>query len=228
MVGSMEFRISTQAIRITLLLGILAAAASIPLADLWIKKDTAGAVFFDTESIPSEKVGLVLGCGRNIYFHYRIDAAVELFKAGKIQHILVSGDNHTSSYDEASAMKKSLVKQGVPADRITCDYAGFSTLDSIIRAKKVFGLNQLTIISQEFHVRRALFIAKRRNMAASGYCAKDVETSIAAPTQLREVFARVKTVLDIYLLHRKPRFLGEPVPITLEQQPLSSFSPDKA
>ncbi|MDF7824855.1 ElyC/SanA/YdcF family protein [Pontiellaceae bacterium B12227] len=228
----MKIRITAKAVRILLLLLILSAVISIPLADLWIKKDSDATVFFDTESIPAEKVGLVLGCGPNIYFHYRVDAAAKLFKAGKIQHILVSGDNHTSTYDEAGAMKKSLILRGIPAARISCDYAGFSTLDSIIRAKKVFGQDQLTIISQEFHVRRALFIAKRRNLKAIGYCAQDVETSIGAPTLMREALARVKTILDLYILHRTPRFLGEPVPIQLNQPPTNrnrpTISPDKA
>ncbi|MEI6892708.1 MAG: ElyC/SanA/YdcF family protein [Pontiella sp.] len=224
----MKIRFSVQTIRRACLLALFFAAASLPLANLWIRTDTNGTVFFEAESIPSKKVGLVLGCGRNIYFHYRIEAAAKLFKAGKIQHILVSGDHHTATYNEASAMKNALIKQGVPAEQITCDYAGFSTLDSILRAKKVFGLNQLTIISQEFHVRRALFIAKRSNLEAIGFCAKAVETSIGAPTQRREAFARVKTVLDLYLLNRQPRFLGEPISIQPEPRSPALFSADKA
>ena len=224
----MKIHISAKTIRIVLLLATLAGVIFIPLANVWIRKDTDHAVFSDTASIPAEQVGLLLGCGKNIYFHYRIDAAVTLFKTGKIQHILVSGDNHKATYDEAGAMKQSLIKHGIPAERITCDYAGFSTLDSIVRAKKVFGLNQLTIISQEFHVRRALFIAKRRGITAVGFCARDVETSIGAPTQQRERLARVKTILNLYLLHRTPRFLGDPVHIRIKQQPSRPFSPDKA
>ena len=198
---------------LTIVLFLLAVLASLPVAALWIARDTAHRVYQDAEAIPPRKVGLVLGCARNIYFYHRVNAAHELFKQGKIQHILVSGDNHIATYDEATAMKDALIQRGIPPNRIVCDYAGFSTMDSVVRAKHVFGQTDITIISQEFHIRRALFIAKRKGLNAIGYCAQDVETSIGAPTLLREAFARVKTILDIYILNRKPRFLGEPVPI---------------
>lgn len=199
--------------RIALLVSILLILSSIPLSALWMKLDSASRLFKDPALIPSNKVGLVLGCAQNIYFYHRVDAAFELYKAGKIEYILVSGDNHTVTYDEAGAMKKALVRRGIPHERIYCDYAGFSTIDSVVRAREVFGQRRLTIISQEFHVQRALFIAKRKNITATGYCAEEVETSIGAPTLLREQAARVKTVLDLYLLRRKPRYLGAPVQI---------------
>lgn len=215
-------------LRISVLLTIFAAAIAIPLAKLWIHLDTKQSVYTETQMIPPQSVGLVLGCGRNIYFYHRIEATVRLYKAGKINHILVSGDNHKVTYNEAGAMKSALIKRGIPPDRITCDYAGFSTIDSIIRAKKVFRQNQITIISQAFHVRRALFIAKRHHIEAIGYCADDVETALGARTQMRESLARVKTILDIYFLHRKPRFLGEPVQIGISQHPPIPISRDKA
>ncbi|MDF7801707.1 ElyC/SanA/YdcF family protein [Pontiellaceae bacterium B1224] len=207
-----------------MLLGLaLAAVISIPVSNHWIRRDSQHTVYTDAGRIPPRNVGLVLGCAKNIYFYHRIDAAATLYKANKIKYILVSGDNHTATYDETTAMKAALIQRGVPANRIICDYAGFSTIDSIIRARKVFGQSRITIISQEFHVQRALFIAKRKHIDAIGYCALDVETSIGARTQLREAFARVKTVLDLYLLHRRPRFLGKPVLIGTQNQ--SSPSP---
>lgn len=221
----MRFRPTLQTIRRLLLLILLAAALSIPASSHWIRRDGRHRVYSDVGWIPPRNVGLVLGCARNIYFHYRIDAATALYKARKINYILVSGDNHKATYDETTAMKTALIKRGIPADRIICDYAGFSTIDSIIRAREVFGQNRITIISQEFHVRRALFIAKRQQLDAIGYCALDVETSIGASTQLREAFARVKTVLDLYLLHRQPRFLGKPVLIGNQNQPPAIPSP---
>lgn len=207
---------------------VLAALCSIWLADFWIRADSDSRTYMNADEIPARKVGLVLGCAPNVYFHYRIDAAVELFKAGKIEFVLVSGDNHVMAYDEAGAMKESLIMKGVPEERIYCDYAGFSTIDSIIRAREIFGQEEITVISQEFHVRRALFIARRKNIDAAGYCARDVEVSIGAPTQLREAFARVKTVLDIYLLYRQPRFLGEPIQIDLDTPQEEPFPRDKA
>jgi SanA protein len=205
-----------------------AVVVSAAAARWWINSDTNEAIHKNIENIPKRKVGLVLGCARNMYFYSRIEAARQLFTADKIDFILVSGDNHKATYDEAGAMKQALINSGIPPERIVCDYAGFSTLDSIIRAKRVFGVDELTIISQEFHVRRALFIANRRQVDAIGYCAVDVETSIGTRTSLREVFARVKTIMDIYLLHRQPVFLGEPVNIGSESSGPSSFPADKA
>jgi len=209
----MSFQLSFKRLRIGILIVVLLALISIPLADLWIRADSRKLAFHSTDNIPASKVGLVLGCGPNIYFHYRIKAAVELFESGKVDYLLVSGDNGTVYYDETGAMKAALIRHGIPAERIVCDFAGFSTIDSIIRANQVFGLDSITIISQEFHVRRAIFIAHRKGLKAVGFCAQDVEKSIGAPTLMRERFARVKTVLDLYILNRKPRFLGEPIPI---------------
>ena len=183
------------------------------IAEQWINRDSSPRLHTEPGTLPVRKVGLVLGCAENLYFHNRIHAACTLYNAGKIHFILVSGDNHTKTYDETTAMKTALIQRGIPADCIICDYAGFSTIDSVVRAKAVFGQQEITIISQPFHVRRALFIAKRKQIDAVGYCAPDVTVSIGARTQLRETFARVKTILDLYLLHRKPRFLGPPVQI---------------
>ena len=119
-------------------------------------------------------------------------------------------------------MRDALLERGVPAERVVRDFAGFSTLDSIVRAREVFGQREITIISQDFHVRRALFIAKRRGLDAVGYAAPDLEHSLAAPTMRREALARVKTILDLYLLRRQPRFLGEAVRIGNEPAPHAS------
>ncbi len=222
----MSFRFTFRQLCISALLLPLLAALSIPLADVWIRMDSRHAVYQTPDFIPASRVGLVLGCGPNIYFHYRIDAAVKLFEAGKIEYILVSGDNGTVYYDETGAMKKALIQHGIPAERIVCDFAGFSTIDSMIRAQEVFELETLTVISQEFHVRRAVFIGRRKKMNVIGFCAQDVEKSFAAPTLVREQFARVKTILDLYILRRRPRFLGEPIPIG--EQPPTALAPNKA
>ena len=105
----------------------------------------------------------------NLYFDYRILAAVELYKAGKIKYILISGDNRKKDYNEPEEMKKALIQKGVPAKFIYLDYAGFRTLDSVVRAKEVFGQNQLTIISQRFHNERAIYLAEK--FPKSFFCA---------------------------------------------------------
>jgi len=165
---------------------------------------------------PKKHVGLVLGTskyvvsgGRNLFFKYRIDATVKLYRAGKIQHILVSGDNGHKSYNEPEEMRKELIKQGIPNDRITLDYAGFRTFDSMIRCKEVFCQSDIIIITQRFHLHRALFLANRFGINAIGFEAKDVPKSYAVKTTVREYFARVKALLDIYILNTSPKFLGQ-------------------
>lgn len=196
-------------------------AISIAASNRWIASSADGRLYDSTAEIPFNDVGLVLGAnknargGPNLYFENRIDAAAALFKAGKIRHLLVSGDNHISEYDEATDMKNALVARGVPDTCITLDYAGFRTLDSVVRCKKVFGQKKVTIISQEFHNQRAVFIAGFYDMEAIGFNAKDVPASYSLKTNFREYIARFKAVLDLYLLRTSPRFLGEEVKIRL-------------
>lgn len=176
-------------------------------------------LFDDTESIAQNKVGLVLGAGKftsfgriNLYYKYRLEAAVALYKADKIQFILVSGDNGRKDYDEPSDFKNDLIKKGIPAEKIALDYAGFRTLDSVIRAKEIFGLNKLTIISQKFHNERAIFLAKHNNIEAIAYNAKDIKGRYGIKTKLREYAARTKAAIDI-LFNVQPKFLGKKIQI---------------
>ncbi len=174
---------------------------------------------FKVAEVPNTKVAIVLGTSEflkngstNMYFKFRIEAVVDLWQAGKIKYVLVSGDNSTKKYDEPTAMKEALVKRGIPASRIVLDYAGFRTLDSMVRAKEVFGQKKLIIVSQQFHVERALVIAKFKDIEAFGYNAVDVEAYSGFRTKLREYFARIKLWLDL-LLGVDPKYLGDPVPI---------------
>jgi SanA protein len=127
--------------------------------------------------------------------------------------VIVSGDNSTQYYDEASAMKKALVENGVPDSVITLDYAGFRTLDSVVRCKWVFGQSDIILVSQEFQNERALFIAEHFGINAVGFNAQDVPEGYGLKTSIREYFARVKAVLDIYVLKTQPKFPGPPEPI---------------
>jgi len=170
--------------------------------------------------LPHNKVGLVLGCSKylgatteNRFFRGRINAARALYQAGKIDYILVSGDNHRKGYDETTDMKQTLIDLGVPADKITCDYAGFTTLDSVVRAKEVFGQSSITVISQRFHNIRAIYLAQAAGIDAVGFNAAEVPFKSAFKTYLRESASRVKAVWDVHIARRHPRFLGEPVRI---------------
>lgn len=122
----------------------------------------------------------------NRYFTRRIDTAAALYHAGKVKWLLVSGDNGRKNYDEASGMQQALIAKGVPAKVIFCDYAGFSTLDSVVRANKVFSENHITIISQEFHNQRAIWLAKQYGIDAIGFNAPDLNMKHGLYTQLRE------------------------------------------
>ena len=172
------------------------------------------------DAVPAAKVGLVLGTSKNtkggsvnLYFKYRIDAAAKLYKAGKVRYLLVSGDNHTKTYDEPEDMKQALIAAGVPDSCIFLDYAGFRTFDSIIRCWKVFGQSQFIVISQPFHNERAIFIGRHYGLWVSAYNAEEVTKSYGLRTHLREYLARVKAVFDVYIFNTKPKFLGEQVEI---------------
>lgn len=176
-----------------------------------------GILFDRVEDVPHQRVGLVFGCSErlgsreNLYFKYRIQAAAELWKAGKVDCLIVSGDNREMYYNEPVAMRKALVKAGVPFKKIACDYAGLRTLDSVVRAKKIFGLSELTLISQRFQNERAAYIAKANGMKVVGYNAQDVEGDSGRAIKDREVFARVKMWLDVNVTDEQPRHLGDPV-----------------
>lgn len=184
-----------------------------------IEKDTKDFVTSDLSKIPNEKVGLVLGTGKtlangtpNLYFTYRMDAAAELYHAGKIKYLIVSGDNSRKNYNEPEDMKLALIEKGIPEHHIFEDFAGFRTLDSVVRAKEIFGQSSYIIISQRFHNERAVFLAQQNGIDAFGYNAKDVNRAAGFKTNLREKFARAKVYLDLWV-GIEPKFGGEKISI---------------
>ena len=185
-------------------------------ADAAIRVASSGRVYSKTtvDAVPSARAAVVLGCSRtvrgglgNLYYQRRIRAAADLFASGKVRAVLVSGDNHVKSYNEPTDMKGDLVACGVPADKIVCDYAGFRTLDSVIRARKVFGLEDIIVVSQPFHVRRAVFLARGFGINAFGYEAEDVSGRHSVKTCLREQLAKIAALIDV-VIRRQPKFLG--------------------
>jgi SanA protein len=183
-----------------------------------------GKLFDNVKELPPAKVGLVFGTtdrykGReNRYFRYRIDAAVEVWKAGKVETLIVSGDNRTKFYNEPEKMKAALIEEGVPASRIVCDYAGLRTLDSVVRAKKIFGADKILVISQRFQNERAIYLAQANGIEAFGFNAEDVELQAGYKTKIREVGARVKMWLDVNFLDTAPAHLGEKVELPSDPQ----------
>jgi len=187
--------------------------------DFLVSLSTKNKIYVSVYNIPKNKVGLVLGTSKysihkkiNLYYRYRIVAAFNLYKNRKIDYIIVSGDNRIRRYNEPKLMKRDLIRMGIPPNKIYLDYAGFRTFDSIIRAKQVFGLRKITIISQKFHIERAIFIAEQKGIKAIGFAAKDIGFKRGFNIIIREKFARVKMVLDL-LLNNKPRFLGKRIKI---------------
>src|SRR5688572_16479616 len=184
--------------------------------NIWIVKSTEGNVYSDLEQLPDHRIALVLGTsyrsvggGPNPFFQNRIEMAATLYSMGKIDHFILSGDNSTKYYNEPLEMKKALIKKGVPEKAITLDYAGLRTLDSVVRSKKIFGQNKITIITQPFHSYRALFISRYYDMDAVAMVAEDPEIEQTFKVRIREYLARTKAVLDLYIFKTDPRFLGE-------------------
>ena len=178
-----------------------------------VDRKTAKALYDDLNLVPACQVGLLLGTNPylknglpNKYFLYRIEAAVQLYQAKKIQYILVSGDNHRNDYNEPEEMKKALIKKGIPESSILMDYAGFRTLDSVVRAKTVFGKERFMIISQRFHNERALYLAQYNHIEAVGFNAQDVTAYYGLKTRVREYLARLKLFIDLWF-EVNPKFL---------------------
>ena len=188
-------------------------------SNLVVSCSTKKMVYPSVESIPYNKTALLLGTSKylsdgrkNLYYQYRIEAVAALFHAHKVDYVIVSGDNSREDYDEPTDMKNDLVAAGIPAERIYLDYAGFRTLDSVVRCKEIFGQTAFTIVSQQFHNERAIYLARHYNIAAIGFNAKDVQAYYGFKTMLREKLARVKLFVDL-LLHKKPKYLGEKVQV---------------
>jgi SanA protein len=180
-------------------------------------------LYRSVDEIPKNDIALVLGTGKftprgytNLHFTQRITAAAELFHAGKVHHLIVSGDNHIKSYDEPTDMRDALIADGVPTHAITCDYAGFRTLDSVVRAKSVFGLTNFTIVTEEFHCPRALWIAQAHGLNAIAFAAPDLSSRRwTVRVKTREAFACVLCGLDLYVLRTQPKFPGPSEPLVL-------------
>lgn len=188
-------------------------------ANVLVEHNSKGKTFSKSDVIPKNRVGLVLGTAKrlksgylNLYFKYRIEATVELYRKGKIEFILISGDNSSKGYDEPTDFKDALIAKGIPEEKIYLDYAGFRTLDSVVRAKKIFGQDNITIISQQFHNERAIFIAEHYGIKAIGFNARTVSARYGIKVKWREYLARTKVFIDL-VFGVNPKFLGKTIDI---------------
>lgn len=198
---------------------MVAGIIFIAFANYNIKKQSAPFLSNTIQSLPDTKTAVLLGTGKtlsngmpNAYFYNRIQAAIDLYKSGKIKYVIVSGDNSTKEYNEPEDMQLTLMKYGIPKDKIILDHAGFRTLDSVVRAKEIFGQTKFIIISQKFHNERAVFLARKNGIEAYGYNANDVNKYAGLKTNLREYLAKAKVYWDL-LFGVEPKFGGEKIVI---------------
>ncbi|AKK72298.1 membrane protein [Chryseobacterium gallinarum] len=209
-------RIFLNILKIFLLL-FVAGIIFIAWANYSIKKESETSVSYNIADVPETKTALLLGTGKtlnngmpNAYFYNRIKAAADLYKSGKVKYIIVSGDNSTKDYNEPEDMQLALIQQDVPQDKIILDHAGFRTLDSVVRAKDIFGQTKLVIISQKFHNERAVFLAQQNGIDAFGYNAEDVNKYAGLKTNLREYLAKAKVYWDL-IFGVQPKFGGNKI-----------------
>jgi SanA protein len=194
---------------LTLLLGVIILA--IPF---YVKYKAQYNIFSNIDEVQKTEFALVLGAAINnnnkpsSYLKYRLDDVVDLYKAQKIEKVLISGDNGEDAYDEISVMNNYLVQNGIPQSVIYGDYAGFDTYSSMERAKKIFGIKKAIIVSQGFHLPRSLYIANQKGMSVTGYATK--QSFGKRQYFIREYFATIKSFFDCFL-HRKPKYYGAPI-----------------
>ncbi len=207
-------------------LGLGAAALLVVLlawfAERRLDEQASTCLTADPAQVPAADVALVLGAapigpegGPNRYFEYRLDAAAALWKAGKVKYLLVSGDNSGPDYDEPSAMRAGLIKRGVPADAIYRDSAGWRTWDSVVRAQETFGQKRLIIVSQRFHLSRALFLARETGIDACGFEARDVARPYSIFTTLRRYPSALRAYWDVWF-DTPPRRAGAKIAIGVD------------
>jgi len=198
-----------------LIIAIVLVFLVVLFTNLWIISSTKSSLYDEVNALPVNKAGLVLGTSpnlssgrQNLYFTSRMTAAEKLYKTGKVSYLILSGDNGTRAYNEPQAMREALLQRGIPDSALTLDYAGFRTLDSVVRCHEIFGQSSFTIITQEWHNYRAVFIANAYDLNAVAYNAPKVRDA-SSKAKLREYLARVKAVLDIYVFGKGPKFLGD-------------------
>lgn len=205
----------------------LVCIIAIITCDAIIENNAKGKIYSNVEDIPEKEFGLLLGSSpisritgkSNPFFYFRIDAAEKLYKAGKVKRILISGDKDSyKGTNEVQCMKDELIKRGVRPEDIYLDGKGLDTQLSVLRTTKIYGIKSYTIISQEFHNERALYLAEHLDLDVNdlqAFNAKTPKAKRAAITLMREYLARVKMFID-FILDKEPKDLGKPELINIK------------
>lgn len=210
--------LALRIIRYLILLGLLGLLLTTYLA-YHINKETEAYIYDRVEELPSTYTALVLGASvrRNgelsTMLRDRVESALLLYNKGKIKRFLVSGDNRTTNYNEPVAMKKYLLERGVPEEDIFMDFAGFDTYDSVYRASYIFEVDSAIVVSQRFHLPRAVYIARSMDLNFYGYNGDRREYELESRNRFREVAANVKAWIEL-LINKEPHFKGDKIPIT--------------
>lgn len=197
--------------------GVVALISFVLLVYVVIFLTTKTSIYNSVNEVPATVVALVPGAALakggvlSSIFVARVEGAVALYKAKKVSKILVSGDNSTISHNEVDPARDYLIEQGVPAEDIFLDYAGFDTYSSMYRARDIFGVTTMIVVTQSFHLPRAVFIA--RHLGIEAYGLRTDIPNLSSANYVREIFANEKAVFEL-LLGRSPKFLGESIPIT--------------
>ncbi|MFF0361074.1 SanA/YdcF family protein [Streptomyces fungicidicus] len=195
--------------------GVVAVCVLALLPATWLRLTTDDRLRTIAD-VPRAEVAVVFGAGLwdgepSPYLAHRLDAAAELYRAGRIEVVLVTGDNSREEYDEPDAMRAYLTRHGVPGSRIVSDYAGFDTWDSCVRAKKIFGVDRAVLISQGFHIRRAVALCETAGVSSYGVGVDDRHDVTWYYGTVRELFAAGKAALDA-AFRPDPHFLGPKEP----------------
>ena len=195
-------------------------AVALPAA--WVYLDGQRGIYDDPDRVPAAPVAIVFGAGLSPdgspspMLADRVDAAVRLYRDGKVRRLLMTGDNSTAGYNEVAAMKQRAVDQGVPPSLVNLDYAGFRTYDSCYRARAIFGVEKAILVTQRYHLPRALFLARSFGIEAVGLAAGLDYYSNQEYYNLREFAALSVAWYQVNVVRPQPRYLGEPV--DLERQ----------
>jgi SanA protein len=199
-------------------------AVSVLTINLWMTLRSRDRIHTSPAAVPATGVALVLGTGKtthsglpNVHFRVRMDAAASLYQSGRVRHFLVSGDNSRPDYNEPEDMKQALITRGVPATAVTCDFAGLRTLDSIVRARQIFGVTRCVIVSDDFHLARALWLADLHGITATAFHTEVVSWNRSGKTRVREWLARVNAVAD-EIIGKEPKFGGPRIELPVAKQ----------
>jgi vancomycin permeability regulator SanA len=187
----------------------------------YVGEKTSSRRFSDPTQIPSMPIGIVFGAGihrdgtLSRILQERVDAAIDLYDKKKIRKLLMTGDNSSVDYDEVSNMRRYAVEHGVPTEDITLDYAGFNTYDSCYRAQAIFGVSRAILVTQNYHMSRALYTCSKLGIQVVGLAIPDFSDYPfqMLPYQVREVGSTLKMLVELHITHELPTVLGKKEPI---------------